>query len=566
MTEADKYFALEELILKEMDGTSTEAERAELNSLLGSDADARAYYMEFIVLCGELLLSGQTAVATDFLCRPQEIEQSALWQALAENERTAETIPVEKTKPVFPVSYTNTDSIVRTPHHVSKLAFYTAVISTAALLLMIGYVITHPRTLADPVATVTGQNRAVWAEPAVDISSNKNRLCTHSTLTLLEGFAEITFDNQARIIVQSPSKIDIEDYNQIFLHSGKLTVMVPPTAIGFVVRTTGASIVDYGTEFGVTADLHGQTETHVFKGQVELRAGTDPVRFANAQKLTSGQGGQVDKDGKLTVETLSQRTYYVRHLPTVERFGQPGKRIDLADMIGGGNGFGTGRQRAAIDPTSGQINQDFRMFNRKPDSLRYCPVPAMPCVDGVFVPLGGPVPQIVTSQGHTFSQCPQTSGTYWLNLTNYPVASFMGDDQKQPEDIHLVRLGGVQYGTPMLPAIMMHSNLGVTFDLDAIRATVPGTRIVRFTSLAGLSETIDRDDVEADMWILVDGQTRQAVHIMGNQIPNVISCNVEIQDHDRFLTLVTTDGGEANGNGGDWTFFASPALELEPIH
>jgi hypothetical protein len=563
VTEADKYFALEELILKEMDGTTTEGERAELNRLLGSDADARAYYLEFIVLCGELLLSGQTAVATDFLCRPQDIEKSALWRALAENERTAEAIPAEKTKPVFPISYRNTDFIDRKPHRVSKLAFYTAVISTAALLLMIAYVITHPRTLADPVATVTGQNRAVWAESAVDIS-NKNRLCAHSTLNLLEGFAEITFDNQARIIVQSPSKFDIEDYNQIFLHSGKLTVRVPPTAIGFVVRTTGASIVDYGTEFGVTADSSGQTETHVFEGQVELRAGTDPVRFAEAQKLISGQGGQVDKDGKLTVDSLSQRTYYVRRLPTVEHFGQPGKRIDLADIMGGGNGFGTGRQRVAIDPTSGQINEDFRMFNRKPNSVRYCPVPAIPCVDGVFIPLGGSVPQIVTSQGHTFSQCPETAGTYWLNLTNYPVASFMGNDQKQPEDIHLVRLGGVQYGTPMLPAIMMHSNLGVTFDLDAIRATVPGTRILRFTSSAGFSETIDRENVAADLWVLLDGENCRTAHLIQDQMHSAVYFNVDIQDHHRFLTLMTTDGGD--GNGGDWTFFASPALELETIH
>ncbi|MCI0498473.1 MAG: FecR family protein [Planctomycetales bacterium] len=563
MTAQDKHLVLEELILKSMDGTIGHEEHAELNCMLGCDANARTSYLGFIVLYGELLSFRQNALANDVFYCPQYVGQSALWQALAEAERTAETIPIEKPQPVNSISPINKDAIVRKPHHVSRLALYTAVIATAALLLIIGYVVTHPRTLPDPTATVTGQTQAVWAETTAGGVGDKSRLYTHSTLKLMEGFAEITFDSQARIILQSPVEIDIEDYGQIFLRSGKLAARVPPTAVGFVVRTPGASIVDYGTEFGVTADFLGRTEAQVFEGRVELRTGADPIRFAEARKLTSGQAGQVDQAGKLTVETRYQPASYVRNLPAAEHFGQPGKRIDLADIVGGGSGFGTGRQRITIDPAFGRMSDDFRMFNRKLDPQRYCPIPAMSYIDGVFVPVGGTVPQVVTSQGHTFSQCPQTTGEYWMNLTNYPVASFSGDAEKQPEDMQPAILNGIQYGTPQLPAIMMHANLGVTFDLDAIRAAVPGTRILRFTSIAGLAGSSEHKEKAAvsQLWVLVDGQNRQEARFVQGQMPSVMFFSVDIQGHDRFLTLMATDGGD--GNGGDWTIFANPALELQ---
>ncbi len=40
------------------------------------------------------------------------------------------------------------------------------------------------------------------------------------------------------------------------------------------------------------------------------------------------------------------------------------------------------------------------------------------------------------------------------------------------------------------------------------------------------------------------------------------SIRVELQPEDRFLTLVTTDGGD--GVGTDWALFAEPVLELIP--
>ena len=560
MTLPNKHHDLEDLILKEIDGALSEQEFAELCACLRRDPAMLDYYLEFISLCAGLLKPGEMAIPDDCLSAAEDIGQSALWLALSENERTAETVHIEKPAPLLPVRPVRPDSAPR--QKVSRTALYTALLSTAALLLMSAYVVTHPRKSRDAVATLTGSSQAVWRQ-ADALSGENKRLYTHSTMLLIEGFAEITFDNKARIILQSPAEIDIEDYNQIFLRSGKLSAVVPKTAIGFVVRTAGASVVDYGTEFGVTANAFGRTEAHVFTGRVELRSGADPVRFDAAKTLVQGQAGRVDEAGVLFPETMNaQPSSYVRHLPAKETFGQPGKRLDLADIVGGGNGFGTGRECVGIDPASGKLTNELTLVNRKPTDNRYYPVPGIPCIDGVFVPFGGDIPQIVTSGGHAF-EFPPTDRHYWVEITNRPLASVQGNAEGKFQDVHLVRLAGNQYGTARHPAIMMHANTGMTFDLDAIRATIPGTRIRRFTSLCGLSDTVLLDDAEAELWALADGQKQQMIHIRSGAM-NYAYINIDIHDNTRFLTLVATDG--KNGNGGDWTFFGDPALELERVN
>ena len=138
-------------------------------------------------------------------------------------------------------------------------------------------------------------------------------------------------------------------------------------------------MVDYGTEFGVTANAFGRTEAHVFTGKVELRSGSDPVRFDAAKSLVQGQAGRVDEAGVLSPEMMeAQPSSYVRRLPAEETFGQPGKRLDLADIVGGGNGFGTGRECVGIDPASGKVTAELTVVNRKSADPRYSPVPGNP--------------------------------------------------------------------------------------------------------------------------------------------------------------------------------------------
>ena len=566
MTLPNKQTDLEVLFLKSLDGMLSDEEYAKLTDCLREDPATLDYYLEFMSVCAGMIKPGEMTLPNDDLGETDDLRQSALLLALAEDELTAEPVYIEKPNPELPVVPFHRETIPFR-QRISSASLYTAIISTAALLLMITYVVTHPRVNREPVATLTGSSQAVWQQ-AEGSPGEMGRLYTNTIMNLVEGFAEITFDNQAKIIIQSPAEFNIEDYHQLVLRSGKLTAVIPKTAWGFVVRTAGASVVDYGTEFGVTADAFGRTEAHVFVGKIELRSGSDPVRFGGAMKLIKGQAGRVDEAGELTVEAMkAQPASFVRRLPKKKTFGEPGKRLDLADIVGGGNGFGTGSVCVGVNPASGQVTDTLLFSNRQQDRRQYHPVPDMPCIDGVFVPLGGDVPQIVTSHGHVFEDCPKTDGCYWNEITNKPLTSILGNAEGEPDDMQLARLNGVQYGTDMHPAIMLHANAGITFDLDAIRSTIPGVQIRNFTSSCGLSDTLINTtqwgNVAADLWVLVDGQKRQAIHLTF-AAQRTACVHVNINENDRFLTLIATDG--ENGNGGDWTLFGDPALELERMN
>ncbi len=562
----DKQSELEELILKEMDGVCSESEFAKLSDRLCNDPEAMDYYLEFVSFCAGMLRPGEISVTDDRFHDAEDVRVTELWLALAEDERTAETIDIEDPARAIPVSVCREQTVV-SRQKVSLFPLYTALSLIAALLVMIAYVVTHPRKAPpNAVATLTGSSGAVWLQ-ANHLSGDK-RLYTDSTMTLVEGFAEITFDNQAKIILQSPAEIGIEDFNQIFLRSGKLSAVIPKTAWGFVVRSTGASVVDYGTEFGVTADLYGKTEVHVFVGKVELRSGSDPVRFGARKSLTQGQAGCVDETGELTAGPMkAYPSSFVRRLPQKMTFGRPGKRLDLADIVGGGNGFGTGQECVGIDPATGKLATKLITDDRMQELYRYCLVPEMPCIDGVFVPLGGESPQVITSQGHVFEGFPETDGRYWIEITNLPVTSMMPTTGDNHQGFQFARLGRIQYGTPLHPAVILHANAGITFDLDAIRSMNPRTQIQRFTSLCGLSDTLADTPIwngaMATLWVLVDGQEREMIQISSSAKQQAY-INIDITENDRFLTLVATDG--QNKNGGDWTLFGDPALELESVN
>jgi ferric-dicitrate binding protein FerR (iron transport regulator) len=60
-----------------------------------------------------------------------------------------------------------------------------------------------------------------------------------------------------------------------------VTATVPAAAIGFVVETKTANVVDRGTAFGVSVAEDGTTDVCVFEGQVAVnRKGTVPTEFA----------------------------------------------------------------------------------------------------------------------------------------------------------------------------------------------------------------------------------------------------------------------------------------------
>jgi hypothetical protein len=407
------------------------------------------------------------------------------------------------------------------------------------------------------VATLHDSVDAKWTAPP------KQSELRRGWLELQEGFAQLTFKNGAEAILQAPCKLRLESREQLFLERGTLAVKVTEPTQQFLVRTPNSTVKDLGTEFGVLVNQNGQTETHVYQGSVQLGEGSQPLPASKTLVLKQGRAAGVDSAGNIVAVAFEPRKL-TRTLPKFSAFGIPGKRLDLADALMGGNGFGTGETNKIVDLRTGEILQ--RQDNSvNPNVKGKISVVArsLPFVDYLFLPDGEQGPIQVSSEGHSFAQCPDTEGG---------VFSYVSDSaliRGEPGTIGTVVLNGKDYGTRVDPVISMHANAGITFDLQAIRATLSGVAIRRFTALCGISESAGMAVLreagkaalhKADFWVLVDGQPRlgrEGVQVQTGGIP----VNIELTATDRFLTLIVTDGGD--GYGYDWGVFAEPALELK---
>ena len=175
-----------------------------------------------------------------------------------------------------------------------------------------------PPAVAPPppvLARITDSLDAQWRQR--NLSTEPGTELTASFMDLKRGLVRITFNCGADVILEAPAEIQIDAVDQMLLGRGRLAARAGGNAIGFTVRTPGATVVDYGTEFGVSVSRSGRTEAHVFKGQVEVRSGPSVRVFETSRRLTAQQACVVDGEGRLLEASLAASPEsFQRHIPS----------------------------------------------------------------------------------------------------------------------------------------------------------------------------------------------------------------------------------------------------------
>lgn len=166
------------------------------------------------------------------------------------------------------------------------------------------------------VARLTGLKDVAWANdpasPAVGDFLRRGR-----RLNLSSGFAEVTFDSGAVLLLQGPASLDVNSAWDSTLRSGTVRANVPPQALGFRVSNSAVEVVDLGTAFSMVANSEGGADVYVLQGEVEamprgnedtetilLRA-NDSRRFARSGD--PGSAGQVSNIAKFNTEVSFDR-------------------------------------------------------------------------------------------------------------------------------------------------------------------------------------------------------------------------------------------------------------------
>ena len=200
-------------------------------------------------------------------------------------------------------------------------------------------------TEAEHVGRITGVADCVWEgsgfqvqglEGAQQKSGDRNRrsvLRLGDRLALSSGLMEITYDTGAKVILQGPATYEVESKNGGYLSVGKLTARLEkesevggqrPEAANqkseitnhqFSIRTPTALVTDLGTEFGVEVLASGVTESHVFRGRVEVRRRAPQGQAAETIVLKASEAVRIERDSIPAFRLAANPAQFITAIP-----------------------------------------------------------------------------------------------------------------------------------------------------------------------------------------------------------------------------------------------------------
>ncbi|MDZ4287718.1 MAG: DUF1549 domain-containing protein [Prosthecobacter sp.] len=257
----------------------------------------------------------------------------------------------------------------------------------------------------------------------------------------------------------------------------------------------------------------------VFAG---VKRGERPVSGTEAQRLVGERArlGERLREVSLEVARLS---------------GEP---LDLADMVGGGNGRGTGKKGAGIVLATGQSNEGKLGYHRDLPVNRYTRTKLTAAKDkphfihGVFIPNGRD--RVVIADGIILNQVPPSSGHAWDAVRNGLLNS----------QVH-ARAGAVDYASAGHSILGLHANGAVTFDLAEIRR-VHQLKELNFTAVVACGAGDSARKSLVNFSVYVDGALSMQRLKMHKDASALVDLALPATAH--HLTLMATDGGDGIGH------------------
>ncbi len=536
-----------------------------LEDLLANDPEARAIYLEFMANHATMNQSGfifESSPVCDALeiddpfrqVVEKDLSESAVRKAMRESQDTLPEPPGDSKAGLPRRSEPSFQKLIK------------LVARTAAIVLLCLTVLWLDRTLMQcqpaPIHSVGLMADAMnvqWKPGGVEYRIGEK--IYPGELELETGCAKFAFHDGAEVVIEGPARFSLVASDRLDLQRGRAYARIGPDAIGFSIVTPNSKVIDLGTEFGVIVDSSGSSQVHMIKGRASLLAGKRGQERSSSL-IEAGQAGRVDPaSGKVHSITMEKEAF-VRDISSSSGLAWRGQMaIDLADVIGGGNGFGAGNPDMVIDPATGKFTEYVeRGKSTRSANSTYNPVAPLKYVDGVFVPNSNGGPLVVSSLGTQMTPGPRTSGCFRKDITVLNKVYRSEGGNLTDHDI--------KYGYPFHPAISMHANLGITFDLEAIRKDLPANvDIAGFEALCAVAVSPNETDLNdrgmSDFWILIDGKEQKSYQAVKPGFSQWTQ--LAITPGNRFLTILTTDhrqNADQDPIQLDRCFFGDPVLRL----
>ena len=543
MPNRNKKEELSSLFLKLIESNISDQELEILETLM---ADSPEYVKEYCRFAATY-----SAVQVKFgadISQPEGLDWRLISE-LAEYEDKAPEVEVEK--PIDVQVQTSQLNLENESHRSRFRLLYYSIFSSAAAILFffIIYANIFPPQLSEPVATLIDQKDVKWDQESEKLFTS-DRLLTHQApFQIYGGILNIVYDNGVEVIIEGPAEFEI-NRGGIFLNHGKLYSHVLSTGKGFAVDTPNSRFIDLGTEFGVDVDSFGSSELHVLHGEVQLYAGRDGDK-RYSEKVYQGSAFRFDAgQGKLDAVPVNNKQF-VRFFNSKTNDVWRGEKLNLADLAAGGNGFGTGKPSICIHPLTGRYTKfrDATIEERK-SAAALKPVLTSDYIDSIFVPDSNGNDQfVISTSGLTATSFPDTRGMFFAYLKSSPYYPEEKDGYYLDYDPAAENI-----------ALYMHSNLGVTFDLEKIRNNFGNEiTISKFNFEYGFRNEPGKKNGKVDFWVFVDGKLEfSAENVAHFYVPKAVE--ISLNNDAEFLSLAVTESDD--GGGRDWAAFVNPVLTI----
>ncbi len=172
----------------------------------------------------------------------------------------------------------------------------------------------------ESVARLSGGKDIRWIGEAPAVGDELRR---GQQIKLASGFAEITFDSGAEIVLEGPASLELKSEWDAVLRSGTLKAKVPPEAIGFRIANSAVDVVDLGTEFSMVAEENGGTEVFVTKGAIEAAAHDGNGQTNAPFTLREKQASRFARNGVTDVRDREQKLARLMRKVAFERAARP---------------------------------------------------------------------------------------------------------------------------------------------------------------------------------------------------------------------------------------------------
>lgn len=129
---------------------------------------------------------------------------------------------------------------------------------------------------------------------------------------IASGYAQLEFFCGATVILEGPAELDLQSPLLARVRRGTLRAQVPPAARGFSLEVDDMTVIDLGTEFGLSVTDKG-ANVQVFDGEVELQQPETDKRLLTAGEALlrnidgSYESAEITPDSFLDIDKLESR-------------------------------------------------------------------------------------------------------------------------------------------------------------------------------------------------------------------------------------------------------------------